>query len=184
MEEEIVFKGKSKKGTEFIIRYPSNNDAQALCNYINTLSREKTFIRFQGEQISLDEETKYLNDLLQKIEKRQAILLLVICNDQLSGVCNVNLKDKTESHEAVLGITLLKKHRQEGIGAILFKIALEEAKKNLSGIKIITLGVFGNNEVAQNLYKKFGFKEFGRLPKGLHYKGEYIDHVYMYKEIS
>ena len=59
---------------------------------------------------------------------------------------------------------------------------LKEAKK-LKGLKIIDLGVFGNNPVARNLYKKMGFIEYGNLPKGILHKDKLVDHIYMYKEI-
>jgi RimJ/RimL family protein N-acetyltransferase len=33
------------------------------------------------------------------------------------------------------------------------------------------------------MYEKFGFKEYGRLPGGLLYRGEPTDEILMYKEI-
>ncbi len=48
---------------------------------------------------------------------------------------------------------------------------------------MIILNVYGKNLKAQNLYKKIGFKECGRLKKGLLYKGKYIDDIKMYKEL-
>ena len=35
---------------------------------------------------------------------------------------------------------------------------------------------------ARNL-KKYGFEEYGIIPKGISYKQEFIDQIYMYKEI-
>ncbi len=43
---------------DYLIRYPNHNDIFQLLQYINDLSAEKTFIRFQGEQLSLEEEKK------------------------------------------------------------------------------------------------------------------------------
>jgi len=63
----IVFRGQTKKEREIIIRYPLKSDVSALRNYINTLSREKTFIRFQGEQVSLADEKKYFVSYKLKI---------------------------------------------------------------------------------------------------------------------
>jgi RimJ/RimL family protein N-acetyltransferase len=34
------------------------------------------------------------------------------------------------------------------------------------------------------MYQKFGFIEYGTLPKGILYKGEYIDEIKMYKEVK
>ncbi len=42
----------------------------------------------------------------------------------------------------------------------------EEAEKNIPQLKIVTLGVFASNLLAKQIYEKFGFKEYGRLPRG------------------
>ena len=55
-------------------------------------------------------------------------------------------------------------------------------KKELPGIKLFSLEVFAVNDLAIRMYEKFGFKEFGRLPKAILYKGEYVDEIYMYRE--
>ncbi len=172
-----------QRKNHIIIRYPARYDAQALCDYINTLSKEQTYIRFQGEQITLEDEAKYLDGQLDKIAKKQAVQLLVFSNNQLIGIAGIDMKDKTESHEGVFGISLAKDYRGEGIGKILMRLVLEEAESNLPQLRIITLGVFSNNSLAMEMYKKFGFKEYGRLPKGVLHRGEYVDHVYMYKSI-
>jgi hypothetical protein len=66
---KIVFEGRSRQGKSILIRYIQKNDAEALCHYMNTLSEERTFVRFQGEQLTLEEETAYINSQLQRIEQ-------------------------------------------------------------------------------------------------------------------
>jgi len=46
---KIAFEGQSKHGKNIVIRYIQKSDAEILCNYINTISQERTFMRFQGE---------------------------------------------------------------------------------------------------------------------------------------
>jgi len=183
-EDKVVFKGKSEKGSDILIRYPSKNDAQAMCDYINALSREQTFVRFQGEEISLEFESKYLEEQLQKIKDKKTVQLLVFCESKLIGISGIDMKDKTESHEGVFGVSLADKYRGEGIGKKLMQLTFDEAVKNIPQLGIVTLGVFGKNFLAIDMYKKFGFKEFGRLPNGVFRKGEYDDHVYMYKKVK
>lgn len=93
------------------------------------------------------------------------------------------MKDKTESHEGVFGLSVASEFRGEGIGSLVMKLTLEEALKNMLELKIITLGVFSNNSLAMDIYKKFGFIEYGRLPKGVLHRGQYVDHIYMYKNV-
>ena len=61
---------------------------------------------------------------------------------------------------------------------------IEEATNTLPLLKILTLGVFSLNIPAKRLYEKFGFMEYGRLPKALFYQGKYIDQIYMYKNVK
>ena len=121
--------------------------------------------------------------MLEKIEKKKAIQLLVFLDDKLIGISGIEMEDKTSAHEGVLGISIAKEYRRQGIGKKLIKLVIDEAIKNLPQARIITLGVFGNNPLAMGMYKKFGFKEFGKLPEGILYKGQYVDHIYMYKKV-
>ena len=183
MDRKVVWEGLSKKGNKIVICYPTKDDAQIFCDYINALSKEKTFVRFQGEEVSLKNETKYLNTQLEKIAKKQSVELLVFCNNKLIGISSIDMKDKTESHEGVFGISIAKEYRGEGIGKKFMQLVLEEAEKNMPQLRIVTMGVFGNNILAKSIYEEFGFSEYGRLTKGSLHKGKYVDHIYMYKNI-
>lgn len=179
----IVFQGKSKSGREIIFRYPTKNDLHILRDYINTLSKEKTFIIFQGEHVSLEEEKKYLDTQLKTITENKAVQLLAFSDGKLVGNTQINLQSKAVKHIGVFGISLAKEFRGEGIGTLLMEKLIIEAKQHLKGLKIITLECFGNNEIARKLYKKMGFIEFGNLPKGIIYRDTPVDHVYMFKEV-
>ena len=183
MEGKIVHRGVTREGMDIIIRYPESSDAQAMCDYINALSEERTFIRFQGEKVTLESETDYLNKQINNIKDNKTVELFIIGNGRILGITAVDMKDKTESHEGVLGISIVKEIRGEGIGKKFMELILHEAESNLEQLKLITLGVFGDNELALDLYPKFGFVEYGRLPGGSHHNGRYVDHVYMYKKV-
>lgn len=181
MEGKVVFEGKTKDGQEIIIRYPAKTDLQAMWEYINALSKERTFIRFQGEEISLEDEEKYLNSFLEKISQRKAVKLLVICDEKIIGISDVTMKDLAQKHIGVFGITVAKNFRGQGIGKMLMELMLKEAQKNLLQLEIIILDVFGSNNLAKKMYQKFGFVEYGLLPKGLKLEKGYADDVLMYK---
>jgi ribosomal protein S18 acetylase RimI-like enzyme len=99
------------------------------------------------------------------------------------AVADINLKDKIESHVGVFGITVAKEFRNQGIGKLLMNLVFKEAQKKIPSLKIVTLGVFANNPIAKEMYKKFGFVEYGKLPKGLVHKNQFIDHVFMFKKL-
>ena len=108
---------------------------------------------------------------------------MAFCNNKLIGIAAIDMQDKTESHRGVLGISLADDYRGEGIGKLLLEQILKEAERNLPNLYIVTLEVFGVNNIALQLYISFGFKEYGRLPNGIRYKEDYVDDVMMYKII-
>lgn len=184
MNEKVVFKGRIQTDEEIIIRYPTKEDLNSMWEYINTLSQERTFIRYQGEKISLDEEEKYLNLLLEKIAKKEAVQLLVICEGKIVGVSDVEMQDKTAKHLGIFGITVAKDFRGRGIGTKLMETVINEAERNINKLEIIILEVFANNDLAKDLYKRFGFLQYGMLPNGVRLEKGYQDRVFMYRVVK
>lgn len=182
LEGSVVFEG-NHKGTDILIRHVQRDDVERLLHFINTLSAEQTFITFQGEEVTLEEESRYVEGFIQKAEDHRAVKLLVFHGAELIGVADIYTKEKVESHIGVFGITLAKQWRRKGIGGLLMKTVFDEAKKNITGLKMVTLGVFGTNCFARDMYKKMGFKEYGLLPGGIQHKGDLVDHIYMYKQV-
>ncbi len=178
MEGKVVF-----ENNEIIIRYPQKDDLGEMIGYINTLSLERTFIRFQGEQVTISEEKQYLDNVLSKISDKKEVMLLVFARDKLVGNSSIEMFDKTERHRGLLGISVAKEYRGKGIGKLLINKVFEEAKKELANLKIVTLSVSPINFLAQNLYKKFGFIEYGKLPNGIFRNNKYEDEILMHKEI-
>jgi len=181
---QIIFKGKTKTGKEIVVRYPELGDEKEMLAYINKLSKEKTFIRLQGEELTLVDETKYLKSQLEKIKNNKTVQLLVFNNKKLVGISGIDMKDKTEKHLGVLGISIAKDFRSDGLGKLLMELILKEAENTILELKIVTLEVYSTNNVARNLYKKFEFKEYGNLPNGVTRRNKFEDAIFMYKNIN
>jgi len=179
--DKKVYSGQVN-GMDIEIRYPKVSDAEAMCRYMNELSQEKTYVTWQGEEITLEYETEYLNKQIEKINNKETIKLILLVNGDFAGITDITPHKKVNSHVATFGISIAKRYRGKGLGKLLMEKILIEAKR-LSEIKIITLEVFAENQNAIKLYKKLGFNEYGRLPKGIKYKRRYIDNVLMYKEL-
>jgi len=173
----------TKNGEEAIIRYPEASDVQAMTEYINTISKEDTFIVVSGEQISLEEETKYLEDLMTKMNDGDAVMLLCTVNGTLVGSAAVSRNHSSRRralHIGIFGISVKAEFRGQGVGYELAKATIDQAKLNIDNLRIITLTVYEPNVKAQLLYEKLGFKEYGVLPGGTWYKDKYIDEISMY----
>lgn len=180
---KIIFNGETDDGNDFVIRYPKADDVRMLHRYINTLSKEQTYVTFQGEQISLRKEQEFLAYQLQRIKEKSAVLLLLDVDGVVEGVAGIDLQDHTSSHVGLLAISLSKELRGKGIGGLFLEKVIDESIKNLPNMKLITLSVFAINKVAIQLYQRFGFNEYGRLQGGILYKDEYIDQVEMCREV-
>jgi len=182
LEGAIVFTGNHNE-VEINIRHVQRDDVERLLALINTISKEQSFILFQGEQMTLEEESRYVEGFIKKAADHKAVKLLVFHEDILIGLADVTMKDRAESHIGVFGIFLAKEWRNKGIGNFLMQKTLEEAEKNITNLKMITLGVFANNPIAKRMYEKMGFNEYGILPQGLQHRGELVDHIYMYRMV-
>lgn len=182
--ENVVYRGKTKNGLSYVIRYPNENDAEKMCLYINTISKEKTYIRYQGEVVTLDAEKLFLANQLRKIRDNLAVMLLIEANKKILGISGIEMRDKAERITGEFGISIFDEIRGEGIGKLLMELVINEAVKRLKGLKIITLSVFGDNSRAKTMYEKFGFKEYGVLPNGVLHQSKEVDHIFMYKTVK
>lgn len=171
----------AKNGKEIIFRYPTIEDAPRLLTYINTLSDERTFIRFQGEQQTVEEETIFLQDQLDRIEKKTGVFLVACDNDIIIGATQINTQRLTERHVGEFGIALAKNYRGMGVGRAFMNTVIEEAKKHIPTLEIIILTVHAKNGIACSLYESFGFIKYGSLPNGVKLEDGYMDQVMMYK---
>ena len=170
----ILFSGKTKEGKPYVIRHLEAGDTEAMMNYINTLSLEQTYILRQGEQCTFEEEKKFVDDQLNKMKERKGLYLVIECENRIIGATQINLKEKVHSHVGHLGISLAEGYRDQGLGAKLLGVVIERSMIEVPSMRIIDLGVFAINDRAKHLYNKYGFKEFGRLPKGILYKDKYV----------
>jgi RimJ/RimL family protein N-acetyltransferase len=181
---KVVFEGQTSGGLQVLVRYPVPGDVNMMREFINSLSRERTFILFQGEQFSLDDEEQYVAETLDKIARREAVHLLAFSGDVLIGSSSIALNTGVSRHVGSFGIVIAQGFRGKGAGAMLMDTLISEAVAQLPGLKMITLQVFGNNATAMHLYRKLGFAEYGRLPGGILHRDQYVDEVHMVRVVS
>lgn len=179
----VVTRIQTSKG-EVLIRYPQPGDAPAMLEYINALSLEQTFILMQGEQKTLEEEEEWLQSVLEGMANGSQLYLVVATGERIVGIAGIGLESRVESHIGELGISVAADFRSEGVGTRLFQLINRLADQHLIGLRTVVLGVFGNNHRGHHIYQKYGFREYGRLPGGIFHRGEYVDHILMYREVA
>jgi len=85
-------------------------------------------------------------------------------------------------HQAEFGIILDESHRHKGVGSFLLSSLLKLAKHQFR-IELIHLQVYQGNPAIQ-LYKKFGFIEYGFQKKWIkEEEGKYVGRVFMEREL-
>jgi len=183
MEGKIVFTGKSKSGLDIVIRYPQMSDLEVLYKFANSISRESSFVLIYSETISREEELSFLKNLMEEIKKKKQVQLLAFEGNQLIGNGAARIRRNQLRDVASMGISILKDFRGEGIGELLFSQIMQETKRVLPNLRIFQLEVFGGNKIAINLYKKLGFKEYGRLQDAVKRNNNFEDEILMYKKI-
>ena len=173
----------TKSGQEIKFRYPTIKDVKKLKNYINKISAEQSFILLQGFQNTLESETNWLKDKLEKISKNKCVYICGFHQNKLVACAEITLGFEAKSHVGEFGISVALEFRGQGIGQKIMELVISESVKKIPEMKIIDLEVFGENLIAQNLYRKMGFIEYGRLPSGLKRRGQFDNAVYMYKKL-
>ena len=109
----------------------------------------------------LDLEEPYVLDKFEEdINSENVISILAEDKDEILGICLVSFREKTcmvNKRTAYMdALCVPEKHRGQGIGTILFRHALELAKKQ--GAERLDLMVWGFNKNALDFYSKMNMK--------------------------
>ncbi len=178
MEEmEIIL----KNGLTAVLKSPEEENAEALLNYMKIMSGETNNVLRYPEEVTLtvEQERDYIRNNLN--DERDFNLSAFIDGKLVgnSGIFGIDTKLKVR-HRAQLGIAVIKDYWGMGIGDLLMKHCMEQAKKN--GYEQVELSVVTTNTTAVSLYKKYGFEICGTIKRAQKLKdGTYQDHYIMIK---
>lgn len=148
-----------------IIRNATMDDARSVLENTKIIREETDFLLSYPDEINLSVEEK--EEFLEDKEKSHSeIQICALVDDRivgLAGISAVGSKDKVK-HRAEFGISVEKAYYGKGIGTALTQVCIECAKT--AGYRQLELEVVAENTNAIALYKKFGFTEIGRNPRG------------------
>ena len=148
-----------KDGTRCVLRSPNEQDAESMIEYLKTTSDETHFmIRYSEEiAISIEEEKKILNE---NIKSNKDIMVAAFVNNELAGNAGIScVRDNIKlKHRATFGISIKEKYWNNGIGNVILKEIIKQAKS--MRYEQLELGVFDDNKRAQALYKKHNISMF------------------------
>ena len=161
------------------IRSALPEDAEKLKALREATAAETHFMARYPEDGDFDLD-KMRNGIESMRDSERDYLVTAFLGDEIVGDLGVTLvrPHMKYLHRAYLGMSIRQKCTGMGLGSFMMEIALAQAKMN--GFEQVELGVFSDNERAQGLYRKYGFKEYGRTPRAFKLKdGTYRDEIIM-----
>ena len=148
------------------LRSLEKQDAAAFAKLRDVTYRETYFLARYPEETDFTPEA--------------AETMIADLGEQLLG-CVMVLKEGNHikfRHKASIGIFIRQKYCGMGLGKQLMGYAIENARK--TELEQLGLGVFDDNVGAVHLYRKLGFREWGREPHAFKLKdGTYRDEIQM-----
>lgn len=172
-----------KNGKEALLRNGEFADGEAVFVNFNETHAETDYLLSYPDENSYDaqQEAEFLKE---KTESPNEIEIVAVVDGVVAGTAGieaVGAKYKLK-HRAELGIAILKEYWGLGIGKALMEACIECAKD--AGYTQLELNVVAENKRAVSLYKKMGFVEYGRNPRGFNSRvNGYQEVVYMLLEL-
>ena len=165
--ETVLLKG----GVELLVRNAVASDARALRDIMQRTHAETDYLLSYPDEQSVDDEQEACS--LEEAERSGNEVELVAVIDGWivgsAGVSAVRSRRKV-AHRARFGISILKEHWRMGIGRVLMEASIDCARR--AGYTQLELEVVADNERALSLYRRAGFEEYGRNPRG--YRSEAV----------
>ena len=154
-----------KDGRTCVVRNGTEQDAEAVLASFILTHGETDFLTTYPEEcyIALDQEKEYLR---KKTDSSREVELVADIDGVIAGTAGVDLIRAAEKtrHRASFGISIAKSWWGLGIGRALTEAGIECAEA--AGYLQLELEAVAANERALALYRRAGFVEFGRNPKG------------------
>lgn len=169
-------------GKTVTIRYPDWSDIDALVEFTNSLSREDTFVQISGEVFTKSDEINYLSENMKRIALDNMVQLFVFVDGKLVGNASIIRERYRMKHVGSLAIAIADGYREMGIGKRLLQDLIDQSEKQLK-LKLLTLTCIETNERALHVYQSLGFTKVGCIPKAIFFKGNYVGHIIMAKEL-
>ena len=154
-----------KDGRSCLLRNGDAADGAGVLAVFNQTHAETDYLLTYPDESSMTEaqESSYL---AEATASPTAIEICAIVDGKIVGTAGFSPVGSAEKlrHRAEFGIGILQAYWGLGIGRALLEACIECARQ--AGYVQLELDVVADNAAAIALYKKLGFAEYGRNPKG------------------
>ena len=172
---------KLKNAKVVNIRKIEVSDAETMIRIITQTDKETPFLARNPDEFNIRVEQEQ-NIIQSVLDDPDCEWFVAEYEGKLVGQCAVNLVAKRERyrHRAEVAFRVLKDYCGIGIGGKMMEECLSWCRKN--GVGQVELDVVTVNEPALKMYKGFGFKITGIIPRALRYPdGTYANEYKMVK---
>jgi len=167
-------KFKLKDDRIVTLDFLKEEDLPEVVDALNSVIREGIFLALDEEIVDMESERKWYQDHI----KAGMTYLVARADGKVVGGASIEPRTGKFSHTAVYGIFIRDGFRNMGIGTHLTNALIEIAHQR--GLEVIELSVYGLNKRAHHVYEKCGFKEVGKIKKGVKMlNGTYTDRIIM-----
>ncbi len=171
-QNEGTFDFVTKDGINAVIRPVTTLDASQLTEKVKDIIKEGLIQKEKPRTV--DEELEYI----KMMKENNNMYICVEINGEVMGIARlVRGELEMKKHVALFRTWLTPNAQGKGIGKAIMEYTKEWAVKN--DVEKICLTVFARNEIAYNLYKKYGFVHEGTQKRQVFFNGEYDDEVHM-----
>lgn len=158
------------------VRRVTLGDIAGLRECVGSIAQERRFLAVT-QPFTLPESALFVASVLE----HGYVQYVADDGGRIVGWCDVTGKrGQVHAHVGVLGMGVLEAYRGRGIGSRLIDAALSAAQARFEQVE---LSVYATNGTAQALYRKFGFVECGRYPRGFKVGDRYDDVILMSRQL-
>lgn len=178
-----------RDGRRAVLRTPRAADADAMIDYMKTVSGETPFLLRTPEDnagMTVEKEIDYLEG---SAKFPDGAMITAFDGDIAAGNCQLVFSSKFKiRHRASVAIAIRRSYWGLGIGTAMFKKMEALARRRgeetgTSGMQL-ELEYIGGNDRARALYEKLGFVTFGVRPDAYRFQdGTSRDEYFMYKQL-
>ncbi len=166
------------------LRNANSDDAAPVLDCFNTVRAQTDFLLTYPDEmnLSLADESFFL---AKKEKSENEVFVIAEVEGKVVGTAGLDAVGNVHKikHRIAMGVSVLEEYWGLGIGQSLTEALIECAKK--IGYTQLELEVISENHAAISLYKKLGFVEYGRNPKGINSRfSGYQELVYMAKDLE
>ncbi|HWR39230.1 MAG TPA: GNAT family protein [Patescibacteria group bacterium] len=161
-----------------LLRPALPQDAASFLAYIEQVSGETDFLTFGPGEFNGTVEEQHHTYAFARLSTNELFLMAWIDNILIGNLSFRTLQRPRTAHSGEFGITVLQKYWNLGVGRHMIEYLIHWARAG-GVVRKINLRVREDNIKGQQLYRRLGFTEEGRLRRDFFHNNRFYDSLCM-----